>query len=387
MEERIAPKAAFCLLWMCGVCLRLTILAVPPVIAIIQKDLNLSGTQIGLLAGIPIVMFAIFAAPGSIVIARMGVRGALVGALAVAAAGTLVRTGVSNAWQLYLTSALMSAGVAIMQPAMTAAVREWAPQRSAFGTAVYTNGLIFGEIIPVATMLSLVLPYYGGNWRPALGVWASFLILTAIAVAMFAPKSAKNAVAIATARLLPQWNSRLGWRIGLTLGSVTSTYFCLNGFLPAYLNANGHQELIGQALTALNAGQLPASFLLLLLADRLQGKRWPYLALGALFSVCVIGVMSTASMWTVFWAGLAGFSCGAALPLALVLAPLLCDNSNDVAPTSAAAFAIGYGFGMLVSLIAGAAWDLAGNAGAALIPILLGCIPILIAAPKFARRG
>ncbi len=207
MEERIAPKAAFCLLWMCGVCLRVTILAVPPVIAIIQKDLNLSGTQIGLLAGIPIVMFAIFAAPGSIVIARMGVRGALVGALAVAAAGTLLRTGVSNAWQLYLTSALMSAGVAIMQPAMTAAVRDWVPQRSAFGTAVYTNGLIFGEIIPVATMLSLVLPYYGGNWRPALGVWASVLILTAVAVAIFAPKSAKNAVAIASARLLPQWNS------------------------------------------------------------------------------------------------------------------------------------------------------------------------------------
>lgn len=137
MEERIAPKAAFCLLWMCGVCLRLTILAVPPVIAIIQKDLNLSGTQIGLLAGIPIVMFAIFAAPGSIVIARMGVRGALVGALAVAAAGTLVRTGVSNAWELYLTSALMSAGVAIMQPAMTAAVREWAPAK----IGIWNSGL------------------------------------------------------------------------------------------------------------------------------------------------------------------------------------------------------------------------------------------------------
>jgi CP family cyanate transporter-like MFS transporter len=387
VEGPIAPKAAFCLLWMCGVCLRLTILAIPPVIAVIQRDLHLSGTEVGLLAGIPIVMFAIFAAPGSIVVVRMGVRGALMGALAVAAAGALVRTGVSNAWQLYLTSALMSAGVAIMQPAMTAAVREWTPQRSAFGTAVYTNGLIFGEIIPVATMLSLVLPYYGGNWRPALGVWASFLIVTAVAVAMYAPKSSKDALAIATAGWLPKWNNPLGWRIGLTLGSVTSTYFCLNGFLPAYLSANGRQELIGEALTALNAGQLPASFLLLLLADKLQGRRWPYLALGALFCVCVVGIMSSASTWTVFWAGLAGFSCGAALPLALALAPLLCKNSNDVAPTSAAAFSIGYGFGLLVSLIAGAAWDFAGNAGAALIPIFLGCIPILIAAPKFARRG
>ncbi len=353
----------------------------------IQRDLNLSGTEVGLLSGIPIVVFAIFAAPGSIVVARMGVRGALMGALAITAGGTLLRTGVSNAWQLYLTSALMSTGVAIMQPVMTAAVREWVPQRSAFGTAVYTNGLIFGEIIPVATMLSLVLPYYGGNWRPALGIWASFLIVTAVTVAMFAPKSVESALEMRTTRWLPQWNSRLGWRIGLTLGSVTSTYFCLNGFLPAYLSANGRQELIGQALTALNAGQLPASFLLLLLADKLQGKRWPYLALGTLFCVCVIGIMSSAGTWTVFWAGLAGFSCGAALPLALALAPLLCESPKDVAPTSAAAFAIAYGFGMLVSLIAGAAWDLAGNAAAALIPIFLGCIPILIAAPKFTRVG
>jgi CP family cyanate transporter-like MFS transporter len=218
-------------------------------------------------------------------------------------------------------------------------------------------------------------------------VWASFLILTAVAIAMFARHSGKGAVAIRTARWLPQWNSRLGWRIGLTLGSVTSTYFCLNGFLPAYLSANGHQELIGHALTALNAGQLPASFLLLLTADRLQGKRWPYLTLGTLFCISVASIMISAGTWTVFWAGVAGFSCGAALPLALALAPLLCANADDVAPTSAAAFAIAYGFGMLISLISGVAWDLVGNPGAALIPIFLGCIPILIAAPKFARMS
>jgi CP family cyanate transporter-like MFS transporter len=383
VEGPIASRASFGLLWTCGACLRLTVLAVPPVIAMIQRDLNLSGTEIGLLSGIPVVVFAIFAAPGSTVVARMGVRGALMGGLAIAAAGTLLRTGAFNAWQLYLTSVLMSVGIAIMQPAMASAVREWLPQRSAFGTAVYINGLIIGEIIPVATMLSLVLPYFAGNWRGALGIWALPLIATAAAVAMFAPKSARNVAAMHAAPWLPQLNSRLNWRIGLTLGSVTSSYFCLNGFLPAYLNASGHPELIGQALTALNAGQVPSSILMLLTADRLQGKRWPFLTLGALFCVSVVGIMASASVWTVFWAGVVGFSCGAALSLGLALAPLLCDDPNDVALTSAAALAIGYGFAMLVSFIAGVAWDLAGNAGAAFIPILLGCLPILIATPTF----
>jgi CP family cyanate transporter-like MFS transporter len=95
--------------------------------------------------------------------------------------------------------------------------------------------------------------------------------------------------------------------------------------------------------------------------------------------------MLSASAWTVFWAGMAGFSLGGALVLVFALAPLLCDTPNDVAATSAAAFAISYGFAMLVSFLSGVAWDLAGNAGAALIPILLGSLPILVAVPRLAR--
>lgn len=385
MNNSIGARASFGLLWICGVSLRLTVLSVPPVISMIQRDLNLSGTEIGLLSGMPVVVFAIFAAPGSIVVARLGVRGALVCGLLVAAAGTLLRIGAADAWQLYLTTMLMSVGIAIMQPSMAAAVREWAPERSAFGTAVYTNGLIMGEIIPVATMLPFVLPYFSENWRPALGVWAVPLIAAAVTVAIFAPKPATIVAGKVSTGWLPKWNSRLNWRIGLTLGSITSAYFCLNGFLPARLNAIGHPELISAALTGLNAGQVPASFLLLFTADKLQGKRWPYLVLGVLSSACVIGILTTASAWTVFWTSLAGFSLGAGLSLGLALAPMLCSNPNDVALTSAAAFAIAYGFAMLVSFVSGVAWDLAGNVNVVLIPILLGSLPIFVTVPRFAR--
>jgi CP family cyanate transporter-like MFS transporter len=385
VNTTISARAAFCLLWTCGLCLRLTVLAVPPVISMMQRDLNLSGTEIGLLSGIPVVVFAIVATPGSIVIARIGVRGALLRGLLIAAAGTLLRSEASNAWQMYLTSMLMSAGIAMMQPALAAAVREWIPERTGFGTAVYSNGLIMGEIIPVATMLPLVLPLLGESWRPALAVWCFPLIVTAVAVAIFAPKSVANAVTQPAVAWLPRLNSALNWRIGLTLGSTMSAYFCLNGFLPARLTANGHQDLISAVLTALNIGQVPASFLLLLFADKLQAKRWLYLVLGAMASSCVVGIMMSASAWTVFWAGLAGFSLGSALVLGLALAPLLCDDPNDVALTSAAALAIGYGFAMLISFLSGVAWDLTGNVGAALVFILIGSFPVFIATPTFAR--
>ena len=42
----------------------------------------------------------------------------------------------------------MSAGIAIMQPALPALVRQWLPERIGFGTALYTNGLLVGETLP-----------------------------------------------------------------------------------------------------------------------------------------------------------------------------------------------------------------------------------------------
>jgi CP family cyanate transporter-like MFS transporter len=292
---------------------------------------------------------------------------------------------ISNAWQLYLTSIVMSSGIAIMQPAMAAAVRAWIPERATFGTAVYTNGLMVGQVVPVATMLPLVLPHLE-SWRLALGIWSIPLIGTAILVAILHPRSTTRAIIGHPVRWLPEWNSSLNWRIGLILGSVISTFFCMNGFLPAYLKETGHSELISTALTALNLGQIPTSLLLLLAADKIQGRRWPYLLFGPLLTGCLIGIMSSASYWTVFWVTLVGATAGAALALGLALAPLLCCHPEDVARTTAAALAISWSFAMLISFLSGGAWDLAGNVDAALIPIFLGTLPISILAPTLALR-
>ena len=70
------------------------------------------------------------------------------------------------AW-LYAMTIAMGAGVAIMQVTMPSAVRSWLPDRIGFATAVYTNGLLIGEILPVALMLPLVLPLVNGSGRPS----------------------------------------------------------------------------------------------------------------------------------------------------------------------------------------------------------------------------
>ena len=75
------------LLWLAGNGLRLTVLAVPPVIPLIHHDLHLSETGVALLGSLPPLLFAVAAVPGSLLIARLGAARALMAGLLLTAAG------------------------------------------------------------------------------------------------------------------------------------------------------------------------------------------------------------------------------------------------------------------------------------------------------------
>ncbi|WP_163612518.1 MFS transporter, partial [Klebsiella pneumoniae] len=70
--QRSSSFNALLLLWLAGNGLRLTLLAVPPVLALIILDLKISGTEVGVLNAIPVFLFALVAVPGSLLIARVG---------------------------------------------------------------------------------------------------------------------------------------------------------------------------------------------------------------------------------------------------------------------------------------------------------------------------
>lgn len=367
------------LLWLAGVALRLTILAVPPVIPLIHDELNLNATQVGILNGLPSMLFALAAVPGSLLIARLGIRAALVAGLAITAIGGALRGGFPDVVWLYAMTIIMGAGVAIMQVTMPPAVRAWVPHRIGFATAVYTNGLLIGEILPVALMFPLVLPLVGGTWQRGFVAWSVPVALIAITVMLFAPGPAASGSTIAR-RWWPDWSNALIWRLGIMLGTINATYFATNAFVPDYLRATGQSEWIGAALTGLNVGQLPASFLLLAIAGYLERKAWPYVVCGLLCVIATAGIVFGSGAWLVAAATLQGFAASAILILVLALPPLL-SPPDDVHRVTAAIFTISYSCAVVVPVISGLVWDVTGIARMAFLPIALCGIVLVVLAP------
>lgn len=370
---------ALLLLWLAGVALRLTILAVPPVIPLIHDELNLSATAIGILTGLPSMLFALAAVPGSLLIARLGINAALVVGLALTAIGGALRGALPDVMWLYAMTIVMGAGVAIMQVTMPPSVRAWVPHRIGFATAVYTNGLLVGEILPVVLMFPLVLPLAGGSWQWAFVIWSAPVAIIAVIVLMLAPTSAIDRSA-PQRRWWPDWRNALVWRLGLMLGTINATYFATNAFVPDYLRSTEQSEWIGATLSGLNAGQLPASFLLLAFAGYLERKAWPYIACGLLCVIATVGIVFGTGAWVVAAATLQGFAASAILILVLALPPLL-SQPDDVHRVTAAMFTISYTCAVIVPVISGLAWDLTGVAKTAFLPIALCGILLVILAP------
>ncbi len=128
--------------------MRMTILAMPPVIPLVHDELHMSETQVGLLIGLPLSMFALAAVPGSLLIARIGSKLAVLLGMVIAALAGAARGLAIDVATLYRAAIATGFGVAIMQPGLPTLVREWLPSRIALGTIAYTSGMLMGATFP-----------------------------------------------------------------------------------------------------------------------------------------------------------------------------------------------------------------------------------------------
>jgi CP family cyanate transporter-like MFS transporter len=366
------------LLWFGGISLRVTVLAVPPLLPRIHHDLHLDEKAVGALTSLPILLLALAAIFGSLLVSRIGPRRALIAGLTLVAIAGALRGFGSSAAILFPMTLLMGLGISVSQPAFPSLVRLWFPTRMGFGVAVYSNGQLMGEVIAAAVTAPLVLPLVGGRWPYALAAWSAGVLVIAVAFAA-GTQHVPPIQSAAARRWWPDWRDAQTWRLGLIFGGASIAYFSTNAFIPDYLRATHAAAFTGAALNSINISQIPASVLIALFPGSFIGRRWPLVVVGCITVLCAAG-MAMGGVWVVIWAAPLGFSTAAVLVLCLALPPLVADPS-DVHRMSAAMFTITYSCSFVGSLAAGALWDATGVPFSAFIPLAVsGCAIAVLAA-------
>ena len=359
------------LLWLVGINLRTVILGVPPTLPSLHRALSLSYSAAGLLTSLPVLLMAAGAIPGAYLISRLGARRAVAFGLALITIGAGLRGVFPSAISLFGFTAILALGIAVTQPAMPSLAQAWFPTRIGRAIAIYSNGLLVGEVIAASLTLPLLLVPFG--WPLALSAWAAPAGIVLALWLVITPWD--SGAALLAPAWLPDLRSGRMLRIGLLMGGASLVYFGMNTWIPDTLDARGAHGLIPLTLGLLNLMQIPVSLWLAWRGDALLGRRWPYAAAGIGSVVGVVGYALAPVATAPLWAGLAGAASSLAFILNLGLPALL--SPSEVARTSGFMFTVGYGTAFFGPALGGLIWDWTGYFRFALVPMLIGSLAML----------
>lgn len=373
----------FVLLWVVGYCLRLTILAIPPVAAQLTAAFDLSASLTGALTTLPMLTIAIGAWLTHRLIQRFGLAGTVVVGLGLTALLSAARVVAPDVALLMAATAAMGVTIGVFQTALPALVTQWTPTRIAFGCAVYLNGMMIGEWSAAGLTLPLVAPVIGDDWQPILLFWSSLAGAAALGVMLRTWLAPSVIAAPALAADGASYWGRQAFAMGVPLGASIAAFYAINAYAAELAIARGELDALPRFLFLFNLTPMLASFVVLRVSHWI-GQPRPIWIATLVTAVALSVFVVTDGLVGLIAACVAGFF--ATLMMILLMAlPSILWTGSAASQATASMSVIGYVLGFALPLAGGVLVDGLGWAPLALVPVALLLMGCLVCRPVAVR--
>lgn len=374
-----------------GINLRTVILAVPPILPLIQHDLHLSYTVTGFLTALPILVLGISAWLSGLLAERIGERACVSIGLTLLGSGAILRALWPTMFTLLLFTFLLSVGIALGQTAVPVLARRWFPTQIGLVTALFSDGLIVGESVAAGLTVPVMAQYFGADgWGATFIFWGIPVIVALLLWLWVAPPvqkdvsmPARGAASVSKSDIArdamagPSGARVSALHLGIMLGANSLIYFGMNSWIASYNQAMHYSSLTPLALAVLNSAQLPASIGVTFFAQRLAGRRWPFIISGAICVLAIAGWIFTPSALEILWVALLGGSSALVFTLGVALPPLLA-KPGEVARLTGITISLTYCVAFVGPLIGGKLWDIFHLPAVAFLPVAVASVMLVI---------
>lgn len=342
-----------------------------PIITPVREELGISYTEMGVILGAWQLVYIGAAAPGGILIDRIGPKRALVIGAAIVALSGFVRVFADGFWLLFLAVGLFGLGGPIISSGLPKLIADWfTGSKRGTASGIYVTGSSAGGVFVLALTNGFVLPLTG-DWRGVLLFYAVIAMLIVLAWAAFgrdSPESLAERGKPADERPKGAYRQVILQPAVLVIVIVGFSGFLANhglrNWLPQILEADGVSPTMAGIVGALPllVGIL-GSIVILPIASRGTGNR-RRVAITLLF---VIGATLAAIMFTDGWLRVAivaveGFCAAAVIPLMLnTLMETPSVGAKNMGAAAGLFFAVGEVGGTLGPVMVGLTADMTGS--------------------------
>ncbi|MBD3942258.1 MFS transporter [Microbacterium sp. NEAU-LLC] len=345
--------------------MRPAITGLGPLLDQIGADTGMTPTTLGVLAAVPLAAWAVFSPLAHDLSRRFGQPRVLLWSLLVLLAGTLVRSLTDPVAGLWIGTAVIGIGIAVINVLMPAVVKREFAGHVAAVTAVYTallaglGAVSSGVVVPISHV------EVGGEpagWQIALLVTGAALLPFAIAGWWWAHRGARRTHDREGA---PRgrtgiWTDPVAWLVAVYMGLQASMFYMFVTWLAPLSMSIGRSEVVAGVDVMVYQLFSLAGCLLLPLILRGPLERWAPALIPSLAIVGVAGLMLAPGAVLV-WGCLIGLTGGATLAMSLTLMAQRARDHDTSAALSGMSQSVGYVIAALGPVAFGALHSLTGG--------------------------
>lgn len=369
--------------------MRPAITGLGPLLDQIGVDTGMSVTALGTLAAVPLVAWALVSPLAHELSRRFGQPRVLLWSLVVLLVGTLVRSIPGPVATLWIGTAVIGAGIAIINVLMPAVVKREFAASVPVVTAVYTallaglGAVSSGVVVPIS---HVDLGGEPAGWRFALLITGAALLPFAIAGWWWAHRGAEH-VHVRSAAHRDRtgiWSDPVAWLVAVYMGLQASMFYMFVTWLATLSMSTGRSEVV--AGIDVMVYQLFSLAGCMLLPVILRGglERWAPALIPSLAIVGVVGLMIEPGAVLV-WSSLIGLTGGATLAMSMTLMAQRARDHDASTALSGMSQSVGYVIAAFGPVAFGALHSLTGGWIASLA-LVLAVLAALTVVGVFAGR-
>lgn len=332
-----------------------------PLASMIRGSMGLSGSAIGLLTTLPLLVFGMVSMFIPLVTRRWGSASTLGVAMVLLAVGILLRSTPVLAG-LFGGTILLGVGIAFGNVLLPSLVKAHFSRHYGLMTSLYSSMMGLGSSLAAGVSVPL-LAYIPWGWRGVLGSWS---VLALLALLVWLPQQRRlkdpptdRHVGQAIRRM---GRSRLAWNVAFFMGLQSFAFYVVLAWLPDMLQSRGAGAAFsGWMLSLSQVWGVVGSLVVPWWAGRKADQRGVMAFLVGLEIVALVGLILPALGPVQIWVSLIGFSLGGAFGLALFIIGARAADPATATELSGMAQSIGYLVAASGPFVAGGLFDLTGS--------------------------
>ncbi len=357
--------------------LRAAIVAISPLLHQIQRDLNLTGGEAGLLTTLPVACFGLFSPLAPRLAQRFGIELTLFGSTLLMAAAFAVRL-VPTTSALFAGTLIAGISIAIGNVLVPALIKRDFPTHGGKMTAAYVTSLSVGPALAAGLTVPLQRTF-GLDWRSALFVWIA-LPLATLVVWLPQLRTVHRPGSDGGVSLAAMFRSPLAWQVTFFMGFQSLVFYSTIAWLPTlYIMRGLDASAAGGLLSLASFVSIPVVLIVPLLSARMRNQTPLVWVMGALYMIGLLGLMLDPVSLAVVWATAIGAAQAMTISLAISFIMARSPDGAHAAQLSSMSQGIGYIMAAFGPYLFGVVRDLSGGYIAPVAALLLVVVPMIAA--------